>query len=204
VIELLAITEGAAPLPSPLHAVRSGGLSAICAPAPGGARTSDDLWQREALLERLMEDRDVLPVRFGTVVRDEAAVRAAVAAREEELAAGLDRVRGAVELALRVEARALCRDAGHGDGTGRGYLSAKAASARTAHSLHEPLAALARASALRPGRELLRAAYLVDRGAVDAFVALVRHLQGAHEEELALVCTGPWPPFSFAEEVPRG
>jgi hypothetical protein len=57
-------------------------------------------------------------------------------------------------------------------------------------------------SVLQTRRELLRAAYLVDRGAVGEFVARVRQLQRAHEE-LALVCTGPWPPFSFAQGAPE-
>jgi hypothetical protein len=199
VIELLAITDAATAPPPPLQAVRSGGLSAICAPAAAGDEpTADALWRHEALLERLMEERDLLPVRFGTRLPDEAAARRAIDARHGELTAGLERVRGAVELALRVEARgAACS----GDGTGRGYMTARAAGLRTAAAVHEPLAALARASVLRPGRELLRAAYLVDRGAVDAFVALVTHLQRVHDDALALVCTGPWPPFSFAEEA---
>jgi hypothetical protein len=43
---------------------------------------------------------------------------------------------------------------------------------------------------------MLRAAYLVDRGAVPDFVESV----GAMQEEnphLRLLCTGPWPPYSF-------
>jgi hypothetical protein len=51
---------------------------------------------------------------------------------------------------------------------------------------------------LRPGPELLRAAYLVERARVPAVVETVRDLQREHGE-LALLCTGPWPPYSFAE-----
>ena len=47
--------------------------------------------------------------------------------------------------------------------------------------------------------ELLRAAYLVERGQVDAFVTAVRRLQ-EDRADLALVCTGPWPPFSFVDQ----
>ena len=50
-----------------------------------------------------------------------------------------------------------------------------------------------------PGPELLRAAYLVDRADVDGFVAVVRELQREHDS-LSVLCTGPWPPYSFAGE----
>jgi hypothetical protein len=69
---------------------------------------------------------------------------------------------------------------------------------RAAMGVHESLTAVARECIVQPSRDLLRVAYLVDRDDVEAFVALVRRLQDEHED-LALVCTGPWPPFSFAE-----
>jgi hypothetical protein len=50
---------------------------------------------------------------------------------------------------------------------------------------------------MQNGPELLRAAYLVDRVAVEAFVDVVRRLQETHSE-LDVLCTGPWPPYSFA------
>jgi hypothetical protein len=51
---------------------------------------------------------------------------------------------------------------------------------------------------IQSGWELLRAAYLVDRDAVGGFTARVDALQREHPE-LAVLCTGPWPPYSFAE-----
>jgi hypothetical protein len=68
VIELLAITDDGTPPAPPLRAVRAGRLSVVCVPAGEEQLTADALWRREALLEQLMEDRDVLPVRFGTRV----------------------------------------------------------------------------------------------------------------------------------------
>ena len=103
-IELVAITDDAAAPEPPLRAVRSGGLAVVYAPAEDDAASPDSLWRREALLEDLMEERDVLPVRYGTRVADEAAAARAVAARAPELLAGLERVRGAVELSVRVRA----------------------------------------------------------------------------------------------------
>ena len=57
-----------------------------------------------------------------------------------------------------------------------------------------------RALAPRPGLPVLDA-YLVDRGRVSEFVALVAQLD--HRlDDVELVCTGPWPPYSFAEGAP--
>jgi hypothetical protein len=202
VIELLAITDDATPPAPPLVAVHSGGLSALCAPAgdPDEPLSADALWRREAVIEELMETRDLLPVRYGTRVADEAAAADALAERRDELEAGLARVRGAVELAVRV----------HGDdpepapsaaASGREYLRARIGRTQAAARLHEPLAALARDSVVQSGAELLRAAYLVERDAVGAFVARGHELQREHPA-LAVLCTGPWPPYSFAAPKP--
>jgi hypothetical protein len=64
--------------------------------------TEDNLWLHETVVEALMADRAVLPVRFGTVVPSEAVIQEALAAHYASLAANLDRVRGRVELGLRV------------------------------------------------------------------------------------------------------
>jgi hypothetical protein len=197
VIELVAITDDATPPQPPLRAVRRSGLSVLYAPAPAGEDpTPEMLWAREAMLEDLMAQRDLLPVRFGTVVADEDAAARAIEERHDELAAGLDRVRGAVELSVRVYVREEPDEPV--PSSGREYLHAKAGGARRADLVHEPLAAIARESVIRSGPELLRAAYLVDRDAVTAFVERVQALQRS-QPELALVCTGPWPAFSFSE-----
>jgi hypothetical protein len=193
VIELLAITDDPAPAEPPLRIVRAGGLGVIVAPASEDEVDADALWRREALLEELMEQRALLPVRYGTLVADDAAAVAAVAGRGEALAGALRRVRGAVELSVRAVAPEQSYEGSPGE-----QLQARAAHERTAAALHERLAAAAREHARHDGRELLRAAYLVDRDEVGRFVSLVRGVQAEHEK-LSILCTGPWPPYSFAE-----
>ena len=61
-----------------------------------------NLWQHEMIVEALMADRAVLPVRFGTVFANEAAVQAELLAHQADLLASLNRVRGRVELGLRI------------------------------------------------------------------------------------------------------
>jgi hypothetical protein len=66
--------------------------------------------------------------------------------------------------------------------------------------VHEPLSALSRASVVGRPRppELFRAAYLVERDAVEPFTAAVARLQDVNAA-FSILCTGPWPPYSFAE-----
>lgn len=205
-IEVYAITDHPAP-PLPdvgaLHVVATGELEAVCAPASDGDATPEALWHREEIVEALMEDRDLLPVRYGTRFDDEDTAARAVQRRHDELAAALDRVRGAVELSVRVVDAEEPEQERSSDPTE--YLRARASSAGARESalrtLHEPLAALARESVQLPARapsELLRAAYLVDRDAVMRFAELVGRLQD-ESPGLRLLCTGPWPPYSFVE-----
>jgi Gas vesicle synthesis protein GvpL/GvpF len=198
VIELYAITDDPAPPDPPLRALRSDGLTALCAPAQRREVTAKVLWEHEAVVESLMEDRDLLPMRFGTLVEDDDAAIRALEARREELREGLARVRGAVELAVRAETTSQSEHPPAG-ATGAEYIRAKVRRAEATRLLHEPLAFLARESVLQPGPELLRAAYLVDREAVDSFVGLVRRLEETHDG-LSVLCTGPWPPYSFAQQ----
>jgi Gas vesicle synthesis protein GvpL/GvpF len=197
VIELYAITDDPSPPAAPLRAVQSDGLTALCAPAEQREMTAEVLWRHEEVVESLMEERDLLPMRFGTLVEDDAAAVRALDQQREELKTSLDRVRGALELAVRAEADPAGKATPAGP-SGIEYMRAKAHRTEAAALLHEPLHFLARESVVQPGPELLRAAYLVDREAVDSFVGLVRRLQATHQD-LRILCTGPWPPYSFAQ-----
>jgi hypothetical protein len=151
-----------------------------------------------------MAERAVLPMRFGTRPPSVDGVQEALAERRDVLLEALDRVRGRVELAMRATrpaaraAAALPRPAA---ASGTEYLRARLADERTLAALHEPLAAIAVAARRWPERapgELLRTSYLVDRPAVPHFRSAVDGLQRAHPEA-ALLCTGPWPAYSFVE-----
>jgi hypothetical protein len=71
-------------------------------------------------------------------------------------------------------------------------------SAAIAAHLHEPLLALSRASTVRKTSlsGSVNTAYLVDRDDVDPFRVAVQKLDEA-VEDATIVCTGPWPPYSF-------
>jgi hypothetical protein len=157
-------------------------------------------------VERLMAERTILPMRFGTVLVDEDEVRAMMSERSEELNAGLERVRGAVELSLRAGWREPPEPV-TASGPGTAYMLDRVALVRRARALSDcldPLGALAREMRRRiaPQGDLpVRSAYLVDRPRVADFTDCVRRLDERHAD-IELVCTGPWPPYSFASEAP--
>jgi len=190
--------------------------------------TESNLWQHEAIVEALMADRAVLPVRFGTVFSNEAAAQAELLTHQADLIASLNRVRGRVELGLRVlrptpfaalrgqatnderETVALAQSAPAS--RGRAYLMARLEEEQRARverqqaealaaEVHAPLARLVVESVqqvLVTPRLLLTAAYLVERDRVEAFRQEVAALSSAHPA-LSLLCTGPWPPYNFVD-----
>jgi hypothetical protein len=210
VIELYAITDHPGPpLPhvAQLKLVPIDGLAAVCTPASDAEVSPETLWRYEDVIETLMADRDLLPVRYGTRLEDEAAVARAVEERRDELAAALDRVRGAVELSVRVVSTGTQTSdlATEEASSGAEYLRLRArveaSHDRAAHAIDEPLSALSRASVEARPRppELFRGAYLVERDAVERFAEEVARLQNLNAG-LSILCTGPWPPYSFAEQ----
>jgi hypothetical protein len=194
----------------PLRAVVEGPLAAIVSDHQGPPPEAEinALQEYERTVRGLMERGAILPARFGSVLPDEGAVRTLLRRRRKDLVARLQRVRGAVEIALRARwrdgANAL-PDARPESGTSylRGRLELRQNARRVASEL-DPLAALARSSRRelipRPDLPVLDA-YLVDRGRVREFVAMVAQLD-ERLEDVELVCTGPWPPYSFAEGAP--
>jgi Gas vesicle synthesis protein GvpL/GvpF len=146
------------------------------------------------------EHESVVPARFGAVYADEPTLRAALLERSSELEAALARVRGSIELGIRALAPVANREEAR---TGleymRGQLDRRRDAERLAAELHEPLAELAvetTQSVAATPRLVFSAAYLVSRANVAAFRDAVTRLQDQHPE-LGLVCTGPWPPYSF-------
>jgi hypothetical protein len=217
VLYLYAITESPTPpeLPglrrAPLRAVGDAGLFAIVS-AHEDLRiepTEEDLWVHESVVEALMDRAAVLPMRLGSVVADDAVALASLRIRRRELELALEQVRGAVELGLRAAmsaedvAQPQPDDAAAAAGPGTAYMQArlrrKQRGTAVASRIHEPLASLARASTFRVTareRPLLNAAYLVDRERIKDFMARVEELDA--QDEATIVCTGPWPPYSFS------
>jgi hypothetical protein len=219
---LYAITEGVGPAPgasglrgAPLAGIEEGGLVMVTSPhvdLPSEA-DEEDLWSHESVVESLFDAGEgaILPMRFGTTLPDEAAVRAALRDRAPEWRAALDRVRGAIELGVRAQidvesspARPPAEPRGEASGPGTAYLLDRLgqgrAAAEVARSIHAPLSELARESAhviRNHPRTMLKGAYLVEEGAVQGFEREIKRLE-ASLPDAAITCTGPWPPYSFS------
>lgn len=241
-----AITRAGAPVPDaePLaggdrlaHVVR-GDLALLVSPVdPARLRVDQDDLSETGPLATLVRGHDavltaaaaagpVLPLRFGTLVPDEAAARRLLDTHAGSAGPQLDRIGGAREWGVRL-VRTLGTEpvpaAAGSDLSGTEFLTlrrrarteaeqALAAAERAASRLEEALAPLTRARLRRGGSPgsslLLDLAYLVEpdrEAAVGAALEQIAAEEAAHG--LALEVSGPWPPYSFAslgEEVPGG
>ncbi len=191
---------------APLETVAEGPLVAVLsrhAQAPDEP-AREALWAHERVVESLMAERTVLPMRFGTRLPSADHLREALGGRRDALLEALDRVRGRVELAVRAMQPAACAGAAPPPAaSGSEYLRARLAGARRLKALHESLASHAAAARCWPQGapgEPRRGSYLVDQPAVTDFRSVVESLQREHPEA-ALLCTGPWPVYSFVEAV---
>jgi hypothetical protein len=165
--------------------------------------------QHERVVEAIMACAPVLPMRFGTRLDSTDKLDEAIAGRRDALLSALDRVRGRVELGIRVVGDASPPVRSPSPPSGRDYvLSLAATHRRTEHlagEIHRPLDALAVASVVRErslSPALLAASYLVDTPQVDGFRRVAADLAAAHRD-LQVALTGPWPPYSFVGEPTR-
>jgi Gas vesicle synthesis protein GvpL/GvpF len=197
---------------APLRPVSVGRIAAVVSEHEGAPEGGEErFWQHETVVERLLEEGAVLPMRFGATVADEAKLQSLLRAREEEFLGLLAMVRGAVELSVRAELLASDSPRDQSDGeapdgrSGTEYMRDRGRALReveeTKERLHEPLKDLARRSLVLEARTshgfegAFRAAYLVDVERVDAFARCVEGLAERFGGEVS--CTGPWPPYSF-------
>lgn len=205
----------------PLGQIAHNEIAAVvgeCA-GPSPSNTADAVWRHEEVVEALMEERSVLPARFGTLMPSHDHVGNILRQFYDTFTADLTRVRGRVEIGVRFLYTR--EDGGAGDrwpdepapgatGPGAAFLRARLARARrltnsrraemrAIREAYERLAPHADASRLdrEPSdRYGVGAAFLVPRERVASFQSLMVGVAGDNAG-LALLCTGPWPPYSF-------
>jgi hypothetical protein len=205
-VYLYAVTARRSAAPGDLRVLSADGISGVYEPAPDHEPlvTEDALWAHEAVVEALWEEGPVLPARFGTVLPSVERLRAELEERRAEFAEALAFVRDRVELGVRAAWPERRFESGAPE-SGRAYLARKLelqqAAADAAAYLHEPLARIAVADTVEIHHApclTLVGAYLVERADVVRFRneagRLAKTLEGVR-----LACTGPWPPYSFAE-----
>lgn len=166
----------------------------------------DQLWGHERVIDHLLERAAVLPLRFGTLLQDAEALRTVLAEDGARFRLLLARVRGCVELAVRVGLEpSPAQVASDGTGYMRERLAAREREVGAADRVLAPLRPLARATARRPvqaGSATVSESYLVPRAAVEPFAVQLKALQ-SQNPGLSISCTGPWGPYSFVQGAKR-
>jgi hypothetical protein len=182
------------------------------------------------ILEAAAAEATVLPVRFGTAMADDAAVvEQFLRPQHDELAARLAALEGKVQLTvkafyeeeallrgvvaaspsiarLRERVRALPEAAGYyerirlGELVGAAVERAREQDAALVLARLEPLAAAALREPPSTPDCAVNAAFLVERGQVDAFSRAVSALGAELAERMRLRYLGPLPPYSFTDD----
>jgi hypothetical protein len=198
---------------APLRVSGKDGLFAVCSEHDDPRVEADEaaLLEHERVVEALVEAGTALPMRFGSWMPGDDALLRLLTERRSEFDLALERVRGAVEIGVRALVQAEPATAAPAtDGADRpgtayllGRLNDEKRSAAVASQLHEPLAALSRESVPLKGSlsGSANTAYLVDRADVEPFLSAVEKLDRT-VECATIVCTGPWPPYSFTPGGP--
>lgn len=201
------------------------------AEAPLRAHLEDLDWLTETarlhqgVIDALTVVTTPLPLRLGTVFRDDSGVRVMMEAREDGFRRTLDRLDGRVEWGVKVYADTEPSEAARPAekaASGRDYLQQRRMRARAhedlwekaetfATQLHTTLSSYAEDSRLHapqnsalsaaPGRNVLNAAYLVPRDDSEEFVELVDRAKD-DIPGMRVELTGPWAAYSFVEEAP--
>jgi hypothetical protein len=211
--------------------IEDGGVAAVVSDLDAGSLTvARELRAHWSVLEAVSRDATVLPVRFGTVMESDDAVRERLLdAGGERLRAMLSELAGRVQLsvkgdydeepllrsvvraspeiaALRERLRGLPEAAGHYERIRLGELVAGAvARQREADSefVLERLRPLSVAASVEPAQGSMHVAFLVAREDVAAFDAHLGPVAEALAERMQVRCVGPLPPYSFVEGSPE-
>ncbi|MET9502095.1 GvpL/GvpF family gas vesicle protein [Streptomyces sp. NPDC006622] len=167
-----------------------------------------------------------LPLRLGTVFRDDSGVRVMIEEREEVFLRTLERLDGRVEWGVKIYVEPTGQDDAAGPDaaeakpvSGRDYLRQRRMRVRAhedtwqraerfAGRLHTLLSEHADAARLHApqnsalsraaGQNVLNAAYLVPRATSEEFVEIVDRTKG-EEPGMRVELTGPWAAYSFVE-----
>ncbi|BCL26533.1 GvpL/GvpF family gas vesicle protein [Streptomyces aurantiacus] len=212
-----------------VRVIKEGDLAAVVSDAPEGLRPKRrDLLAHQNVLAETGAGGPVLPMRFGSVSPDDAAVAGVLAERADHFKERLRALAGKVEYNVKAthdeeavlhrvmsenpEVRALTeanRAAGGGGYDDRlrlGEMVVAAVKNREAEDAAEIQQALEpAAAAVSAGPEstgwLANLSFLVDRESAETFIATVEEVRKGHPH-LDLRVHGPLPPYSFVEPGP--
>ena len=196
-----AATEG-----TPLRAHRYGEVTVFVEPrTQAPERSTHEVFAYGRILHQLWTRFPVLPVRFGTVVSDETELEQLAAEHESAWTERLTAVAGRSECIVHLPLPSGAADStDNAEQTGTGYLRRRAAEVRSHdHETAELKALLAPyASEITPLPQVrpseARLSVLVADEVVEEVLAAVERWATSRA---GATVTGPWPPFSFCQEV---
>ncbi|MCZ4607570.1 GvpL/GvpF family gas vesicle protein [Streptomyces sp. Lzd4kr] len=222
--------DGIGDPPRPVRILREGDLAVIVSDGPENLRPKRrDLLAHQHVLAQAGSSGLVLPLRFGSLAPDDAAVKALLAERAAPYLQRLRDLAGMAEynvkashyeeaalhlvLAQNEAIRALAeenRQAGGGNQQEKLELGEMIA---TAVQAQERCDAALLQQELQPAAEavsvgqqstgwLANPSFLVDRDHIDPFLAAVDQVRGDHPH-LNIQVNGPLPPYSFVEPSPQ-
>lgn len=183
----------------------------------------------EAVLERVLAQATIVPLRLCTLYRDVEGVRRLLRDRRSELLQCIVAIDGCTEWGVKVFATRQTEPGGEVSDTmeasGADYLTQRRQERelaeraweleeRCSEEVHERVGAVAREARVNPpqvpeahGRDaamLLNGAYLIERAAVDRLHEVVLALREEWEPQgFSIEPSGPWPPYNFVS-APAG
>jgi hypothetical protein len=167
---------------------------------PPSART---LRAHDRVVRRLGRSFEaVLPVRYGSVASDRAALKERVRAIADPVERALLRVGGAVQFTLRVSGRAAKPVVSRGGGPGTRFMAERIARYRIPEiaSLTErarPYVRALKEERTATARSFATAYHLVPRSEIRRYRSAVR--AAIPDLRVSVSLTGPWPPYAFTE-----
>ncbi|MBI3333418.1 MAG: GvpL/GvpF family gas vesicle protein [Candidatus Omnitrophica bacterium] len=235
------VSDGKAPDPHLLGfdggrvaTIRHGAMAALVSRAPVRAYRSmrrEEVFRylaaHQAVVEKVMEDHTVVPVKFGTTARDEAEVRRILERGYSQLKATLEAIEGEIELDLVAQWKdlnSMFRQIGEEaeiqrqkaaiavrpvqETTEERIRIGRMVKARLDQMRGERAAEIVEAlnplvrdicpHALLDDRMILNTAFLVDRAKEKEFSETLERLNGPYTDSVDFRCVGPLPPYSFA------
>jgi hypothetical protein len=207
-----------------LRVLAAGPLAVVASDAPEGLRAKRrDLLSHQRVMDRLLRDGAVLPMRFGMVAPDDDQVVSAVTADADRYSARLTELDGCREYNVKVtraeddllrqiledvpEARRLselarAQPADHARKVALGEVLANEARARQESDAREIAAGLEPRAVRRSGAEptgsyFLNASFLVSGAKADEFTRAVEEEARRRGESYGFTLNGPLPPYSF-------
>jgi hypothetical protein len=217
--------------PKPLRTVRSNGLVALVSDAMRAEYDASraNVGVHERVIRDLFEKGDVLPMRFGSVARDDAMVKRFLTDKQTDLEKSFEQLHGRGELAVKAlwDQNRMLRELVSANEQIRTLRDALAGQPEAetrdqrielGRLVGEAMDQMRQAVADRILQQLrpkaldvelhrtadpmvLNAAFLVDRNALDDFDAAVNELIRAEQGRLTIKYLGPLPPYSFVRLV---